>query len=113
MRKRTRLPLRLSLRQNFQTLLMSYQFSKKVSLSINRFVVDRHLKKDYKSFLEKLVKGNKDSLSLEDARSLCDKYFMYSFNKRSCLLAGSLIDNKYRQTFPAIKAVNWAGVASC
>jgi intracellular sulfur oxidation DsrE/DsrF family protein len=94
----------------FSNAFNELSFPKKVSLALVDSSSIGILKKDYKSFLEKLVKSNKDSLSIEDARSLCDKYFMYSFNKEIMLLAGSLIDKKYRPTFPAIKAVSWAGV---
>jgi len=85
-------------------------FSKKVSLALIDSSSIGSLYKDYKSVVEKLVMSNKDSLSLEDARALCDKYFMYSFNRKIMLLASPLIDTKYRSTFPAIKAVSWAGV---
>lgn len=94
----------------FSSTFNELSFSKKVSLALIDSSSIAGLKKDYNSVLEKLVNGNKDSLSLEDARSLCDKYFMYSFNKTVMLLAGSLIDKRYRPTFPAIKAVGWAGV---
>ena len=66
--------------------------------------------KDYTSLQQKLINSNKDSLNLDDARSFCEKYFNYSFYKKLMFLMRPLIDNKYRQTFPAIKAVNWAGV---
>jgi intracellular sulfur oxidation DsrE/DsrF family protein len=94
----------------FSNTFNGLSFSKKVSLALIDSSSIVGLKKDYNSILEKLVNGNKDSLSLEDARSLCDKYFMYSFNKNIMLLTGPLIDKKYRPTFPAIKAVGWAGV---
>jgi intracellular sulfur oxidation DsrE/DsrF family protein len=84
-------------------------FPKKVSLALTDSSAISSMKKDYASLQEKLIKTNKDSLSLEDARSLCDKYVSYSFNKKIMLLTGSLIDKKYRPTFPAIKAVTWAG----
>ena len=85
-------------------------FPKKVSLALIDSSSIASASKDYKSILEKLIKNNKDSLTLDDARSLCDKYAFYSFNKRIMLLTSSLIDKKYRTTFPAIKAVSWAGV---
>ena len=94
----------------FSNTFNELSFSKKVSLALIDSSSIVGLKKDYNSVLEKLVNGNKDSLSLDDARSLCDKYFMYTFNKKVMLLAGSLIDKKYRPTFPAVKAVGWAGV---
>jgi intracellular sulfur oxidation DsrE/DsrF family protein len=85
-------------------------FPKKVSLALIDSSSIAGLSKDYKSILEKLIKNNKDSLTLDDARSLCDKYGIYNFNKKIMLLTGSLIEKKYRTTFPAIKAVSWAGV---
>ena len=57
-----------------------------------------------------LQKNNKDSLSLEDSRSLCEQFFHYSFDKKIIPLLSTLIGGHYRPTFPAIKSVSWAGV---
>jgi intracellular sulfur oxidation DsrE/DsrF family protein len=66
--------------------------------------------KELTSLKETLQKGNKDSLSLEDSKSLCEKFFYYVFYKTTVPLTVPLIDAKYRQTFPAIKSAKWAGV---
>ena len=65
--------------------------------------------KDYTSLKEKLQKNNKDSLNLEEAQSLCDKFACYTLYNKIYPLMTSLID-QYKQTFPAIKSVKWAGV---
>jgi intracellular sulfur oxidation DsrE/DsrF family protein len=64
----------------------------------------------FTSLREQLQKNNKDSLSLEDSRSLCEQFFHYSFDKKIIPLLSTLIGGQYRPTFPAIKSVNWAGV---
>ena len=69
-----------------------------------------NVNKDYKSLQEKLMAGNKDTINLDDARTLCEKHFYYRFYKQFVSLTATLIDAKYRQTFPAIKTVKWAGV---
>jgi intracellular sulfur oxidation DsrE/DsrF family protein len=66
--------------------------------------------KDYTSLIEKFRKNNNDSLNLEDSRSLCGNFLYYSFYKKTIPLILPLIDDRYRQTFPAIKSVKWAGV---
>lgn len=94
----------------FSKVFNGLSFPKKTSLALIDSSAVSSLRKAYESLQEKLVASNKDSLNLEDARSLCDKYAMYTFNKQIMLLTGSLIDKKYRSTMPAIKSVGWAGV---
>jgi intracellular sulfur oxidation DsrE/DsrF family protein len=60
---------------------------------------------------EKIREKNKDSITLEDGRALCEHYFKYSFDKKIIPLTSALIGNQYRSTFPAIKSASWAGVA--
>jgi len=59
---------------------------------------------------EKLRKDNKDSISLEDSRSLCENFLHYNFDKKIIPLTSVLIGAQYRSTFPAIKSAKWAGV---
>ena len=84
-------------------------FRKKVNGVVDSSLLD-YFHKDYTSLKEKLQKNNKDSLGLEDARSLCDKFAYYTLYSKIYPLMTSLIDDQYKQTFPAIKSVKWAGV---
>jgi intracellular sulfur oxidation DsrE/DsrF family protein len=59
---------------------------------------------------EKLQKENKDSINLEDSRSLCTDFFHYNFDKKVIPLMSALIGDQYRQKYPAIKSAKWAGV---
>ncbi len=85
-------------------------FRKKVNAATADSSWLSYFDKDLASFKEKLHKNNKDSLSLEDGKSLCEKFFYCAFYKKTIPLTRSLIDPKYRSTFPAIKSVSWAGV---
>jgi len=67
-------------------------------------------KTSYTDLKEKVQKENKDSLSLEDTRSLCDKFCYYSVYKIIHPLMLAMIDAQYRETFPAIKGNKWGGV---
>jgi intracellular sulfur oxidation DsrE/DsrF family protein len=85
-------------------------FRKKVNAAMADTSWIGYTDKDFVSFKSKLQKNNKDSLSLEDSKSLCDKFFYYNFYKKTIPLTLPLIDSQYRQTFPAIKSAKWAGV---
>jgi intracellular sulfur oxidation DsrE/DsrF family protein len=85
-------------------------FPKKVYLAGIDSTGINNVNKDYKSLQEKLMVGNKDTINLDDARTLCEKHFYYRFYKQFVSLTATLIDAKYRQTFPAIKTVKWVGV---
>jgi intracellular sulfur oxidation DsrE/DsrF family protein len=67
-------------------------------------------KEKYMSTKEELLKHKNDSLNLEESRSLCDNFFYYCYYSKIIPLMLPLIDAQYRQTFPAIKSVGWAGV---
>jgi len=85
-------------------------FRKKVNAAMADTSWIRYSDKDFVSFKEKLHKKNTDSLSLEDSRSLCEKFFYSAFFKKTIPLTLPLIDAQYRKTFPAIKSAPWAGV---
>jgi intracellular sulfur oxidation DsrE/DsrF family protein len=85
-------------------------FRKKVNAALVDSSYLDYYHKDYTSLKEKLQKNNKDSLDLEDARSLCDKFAYLTLYSKIFPLVTSLIDDQYKQTFPAIKSVKWAGV---
>jgi intracellular sulfur oxidation DsrE/DsrF family protein len=59
---------------------------------------------------EKMRENNKDSITLDDSRALCEHFFKYSFDRKIVPLTSALIGNQYRSTFPAIKSASWAGV---
>jgi intracellular sulfur oxidation DsrE/DsrF family protein len=59
---------------------------------------------------EKMRENNKDSITLDDSRALCEHFFKYSFDRTIVPLTSALIGNQYRSTFPAIKSASWAGV---
>jgi len=85
-------------------------FHKKVNAAMADTSWISYVGKDFVSLKEKLHKNNKDSLSLEDSKSLCEKFFYYIFYKKTIPLALPLIDAQYKSTFPAIRSVSWAGV---
>jgi intracellular sulfur oxidation DsrE/DsrF family protein len=85
-------------------------FRKKVNAATADTSWIRYLNKDLTSLKEKLHKDNKDSLNLEDGRSLCEKFFYVNFYKKTIPLTMGLIGAKYKPTLPAIKSVSWAGV---
>ena len=84
-------------------------FRKKLNAALGDSSCLDYYHKDYTSLKEKLQKNNKDSLNLEEAQSLCDKFACYTLYNKIYPLMTSLID-QYKQTFPAIKSVKWAGV---
>ena len=84
-------------------------FRKKLNAALGDSSYLDYYHKDYTSLKEKLQKNNKDSLNLEEAQSLCDKFACYTLYNKIYPLMTSLID-QYKQTFPAIKSVKWAGV---
>jgi len=84
-------------------------FRKKLNAALTDSSYLDYYYKDYTSLKEKLQKNNKDSLNLEEAQSLCDKFACYTLYNKIYPLMTSLID-QYKQTFPAIKSVKWAGV---
>jgi len=84
-------------------------FRKKLNAALADSSYVGYYYKDYTSLKEKLQKNNKDSLNLEEAQSLCDKFACYTLYNKIYPLMTSLID-QYKQTFPAIKSVKWAGV---
>lgn len=85
-------------------------FRKKVNAALADTSYVNYFDKDLTSVKEKLSKSDKDSLNLEDSRSLCEKFFYCVFYRKTVPLTLSLIDAKYRSTFPAIKGAKWAGV---
>jgi intracellular sulfur oxidation DsrE/DsrF family protein len=85
-------------------------FRKKVNAALADTSWVSYTAKDLVSFKEKLHKNDKDSLSLEDSKSLCEKFFYDVFYKKTIPLTFPLVDVRYRSTFPAIKSVSWAGV---
>ena len=85
-------------------------FRKKVNAAMADTSWISYVGRDFVSLKEKLHKNNKDSLSLEDSKSLCEKFFYCVFYEKTIPLTLPLIDAKYRQTFPAIKTAKWAGV---
>ena len=59
--------------------------------------------------MKKLNEKNKDSLSLEDMRSVCDKFNTRTMYRKIIPIMLPLIDVQYKATFPAIKGTSWAG----
>lgn len=85
-------------------------FRKKVNAAMVDTSWISYTDKDFVTFKEKLHKNNKDSVSLEDSKSLCEKFFYHTLYVQTIPLMVPLIDAKYRSTFPAIKSAKWAGV---
>ncbi|HMG68974.1 MAG TPA: DsrE family protein [Chitinophagaceae bacterium] len=97
-------------KKEFSEAFGQLSFRKKAYLSIFDSSTVSYFGKDYASLMEKLHKDNKDSLSLEDSRSVCDKYSLFFIYSKIYPLMSSQIDQQYRQTFPAIKGNKWGGV---
>lgn len=97
-------------KKEYSEVFNQLSFRKKVNAALADTSYVSYMDKDLASLKEKLIKSNKDSLSLEDSRSLCEKFFNYIFYKTTTPLTFQLIDAKYRATFPAIKSAKWAGV---
>jgi intracellular sulfur oxidation DsrE/DsrF family protein len=98
------------LKKDYLDAFNQLSFRKKVNAATADTSWISYTGKEFTSLKEKLHKSNKDSLSLEDSKSLCEKFFYYSFYKKIIPLTLPLIDAQYRSTFPAIKSVSWAGV---
>jgi len=60
---------------------------------------------------EKLHKSKKDSINVEDARSLCSSFFYYTFDSKVIPLVSNAVGNQYSISYPAIKSSRWSGVA--
>jgi hypothetical protein len=71
-------------------------FRKKVNAALVDSSYLDYYHKDYTSLKEKLQKNNKDSLDLEDARSLCDKFAYLTLYSKIFPLVTSLIDDQYK-----------------
>jgi len=97
-------------KEEFSKAFNQLSFRKKVAAAMVDTSWITFASKEFISFRDKLAKDNKDTLSLEDARLLCDKYFAARFNKDAIPMLIPLMDARYRPTFPAIKSVTWAGV---
>lgn len=97
-------------RKEYTEAFNKISFRKKVNAAMADTSWVSYMDKDFVSFKGKMQKNNKDSLSLEDSKSLCDKFFYYTFYKKTIPFILPLIDSQYRQTFPAIKSAKWAGV---
>ena len=62
------------------------------------------------SLREKLGKNKKDSISIEDARSLCSSFFYYTFDSKVIPLVTNVVGDQYSISYPAIKSSRWSGV---
>ncbi|HKC36214.1 MAG TPA: DsrE family protein [Chitinophagaceae bacterium] len=99
-------------KQDFEAAFNQLSFRKRVSIASLDTSVMNMLHKDYTEITDKLQKNKSDSLSFEDAQSLCDKYIWYSvYDKIFPLMLLYTGDPKYQMMFPAIKGYKWAGVA--
>lgn len=99
-------------KQDFATAFNQLSFRKKVSMAFLDTSVVNQQHRDYKDVTEKLKKNKSDSLSFEDAGSLCEKFISYAvYDKIYPLMLPSISDPKYQMMYPAIKGYKWAGVA--
>lgn len=97
-------------KKEFSEAFSQLSFRKKAYMGLFDSSTVNYFGTEYTSLMEKLHKDNKDSLSLEDSRSVCEKYSTYFIYSRVYPLMSSQIDPQYRQTFPAIKGNKWGGV---
>ena len=97
-------------RKQYSEAFDQLSFRKKVRAA---FVDSSWLKNDSTEWVtlkERLRENNKDSITLEDGKALCEDFFNYSFHKKIVPLTSALIGSQYRSTFPAIKSASSAGV---
>jgi intracellular sulfur oxidation DsrE/DsrF family protein len=99
-------------KQDFATAFNQLTFSKKVSVAFLDTSVVNQMQRDYDDVVDKLKKNKSDSLSFEDAGSLCEKFVSHAvYDKIFPLMLPTISDPQYKMMFPAIKSYKWAGVA--
>jgi intracellular sulfur oxidation DsrE/DsrF family protein len=99
-------------KKEFTAAYTPLSFRKKVYLAfldssqVNRF------RSDYWDLKEKLRKAAADSLGVEEATELADKYALYKiYTDAFPLMSPQLNAPQYSTMYPAIKSYKWAGVA--
>lgn len=98
-------------RKEFAAQFTPLSFRKKVYLAFLDSTTVNGFRSEYWSLKDKLKKTNADSLSMDDAKSLADKYSLYKiYNEIFPLMSPLLNAPEYRESFPAIRGYKWAGV---
>jgi len=101
-----------SFKQDFESAFNQLSFRKKVSMAFFDTSIMSQIHKDYNEVTGKLKKAGVDSLSFDDASSLCEKFISFSvYNKIFPLMTPFIGDPKYQMLFPVFKDYKWAGVA--
>lgn len=85
-------------------------FRKKVSFAMLDTIAMQQFKTDYNDLLDKRKEAKSDSLDLEEAWSLIEKYGTYSVYKQLYPLLDPIIhEQKYMPMYPAIKKGKFSG----
>ena len=99
-------------KQDFTTAFNQLTFRKKVSVSFLDTGAINQMHRDYNDVVGKFKKNKSDSLSFEEAKSLCEKFIWFTvYDKIFPLMLPAISDPQYKMMFPAIKTYKWAGVA--
>ena len=104
-----------TLQKNFAAEFNQLTFSQKVNVAgLDSATIDKWITKNYKEFVENLKTKASDSLTIEDAKKLCDNYGDYLiYNKVNPLITPYVSDPKLQNMYPAVKsskAMGWGGV---
>lgn len=99
-------------KNDFSKVFNQLSFKKKVSLAFLDTSIINQMHRDYADITTKLKKSKSDTLEFEDARSLCEKFIVYTVYDKIYPLMSAYIGNpQYQMMFPAIKSSKWSGVA--
>jgi intracellular sulfur oxidation DsrE/DsrF family protein len=99
-------------KNDFSKAFNQLTFRKKVSMAFIDTSVTNQMHRDYMDITAKLKKSKSDTLSFEDAKSLCEKFIAYAvYDKIYPLMSPYTGDLQYQMMFPVIKSSKWSGVA--
>ncbi len=97
--------------KEFAAIFNGMSFNKKVYTAFTDSATLTMFKKNYQDIREKLKKNTIDSISTEDAVTLCTHYFDYTiFNSIYPLAKPYVTDPRYNKYYPVIKGAEWSAV---
>ncbi|MBK7433105.1 MAG: DsrE family protein [Chitinophagaceae bacterium] len=98
--------------EDFKAAHAKLSFRKKVNMALLDTTMLKMINTEYTGILEKIKNQKGDSLDLEDARSLVEKFAGESVMKKIFPIMYPLVTTEpYRPVYPAIKSSIWGGVA--
>jgi len=97
--------------KEFETIFNGLSFNKKVNAAFVDSSTISSFKDRYSKMVAKVKTNKTDSISREEAITLCNSYFDYAvFNSTFTLTQPYIADPKYKKYYPVIKGEEWSAV---